>query len=158
MKIKGRGRTASLTVLTAFWDTSAIVPLCCFQPQTSQSRQAARHYARQVVWWATPIEAISSFNRLVRNGDLTGQESRQAFTRLNHLRGRWNEIQPSEEVREQAERLLGTHKLRAADSLQLAAALVWSLDRPRGYHFICADGDLSDAAEAEGFTAIRLSK
>jgi uncharacterized protein len=157
MKSKGKIKSPSLTVLTAFWDTSAIVPLCCFQPQTSQSRQAARHYARQIVWWAAPIEAISSINRLIRNGELTGAESKQALTRLNHMRRRWNEIQPSEKVREQAERLLGSHKLRAADSLQLAAALIWCADRPRGYHFICADGALSDAAESEGFTVIRLS-
>ena len=67
---------------TAFWDTSAIVPLCCFQPRTAQARQTARIYARQVVWWGTAIESISSLNRLVREGFLTAKESVQAFARL----------------------------------------------------------------------------
>lgn len=151
-----RRSSAAAALLAAFWDTSGIVPLCCFQSQTAKARQAARTYAQQVVWWATAVEVISSFNRLVRERHLTNQESKQAFARLDHLRRRWNEVQPTEEARDRAERLLGTHKLRAADALQLSAALVWCANRPRGRHFIGSDGDLSDAAEADGFTVIRL--
>jgi hypothetical protein len=51
---------------------------------------------------------------------------------------------------------LSAHKLRAADALQLASALVWCGNHPRGRVFIGADGDLADAAEGEGFTIIRL--
>lgn len=142
--------------LTAFWDTSALVPLCCFQPQSAQARQVARTYSRQVVWWGTIIEAVSSLNRLTRENALTVAESRQAFARLDYLRSRWNEVQPTEEVRERAERLLRIHRLRAADALQLAAALIWCDDRPRGRALIGADGNLSEAAGAEGFTIIHL--
>jgi predicted nucleic acid-binding protein len=73
------------------------------------------------------------------------------------LRNRWNEVQPTEEVRERAERLLRIHKLRASDALQLAAALVWCENRPRGRALIGDDGNLCEAARAEGFTIIRLS-
>jgi uncharacterized protein len=142
--------------MTAFWDTSALVPLCCFQPQSAQARQAARTYSRQVVWWGTVIEAVSSLNRLTREETINPKESRQAFARLNYLRGRWNEVQPTEEMRDGAERLLRIHRLRAADALQLAAALVWCGDRPQGRTLIGADGNLSDAAGAEGFTVIHL--
>ena len=154
MKTKGGRKTRS--PMTAFWDTSALVPLCCFQPQSAKARQVVRTYGRQVVWWGTPIEAISSLNRLTHDKVLTLDESRQAFARLDYLRSRWNEVQPTEEVRERAERLLRIHKLRAADALQLAAALVWCEDRPRGRALIGADGNLSDAAGAEGFTIIQL--
>ncbi|HEX6045069.1 MAG TPA: PIN domain-containing protein [Pyrinomonadaceae bacterium] len=142
--------------ITAFWDTSGLVPLCCFQPQTAQARQTARTYSRQVVWWGTVVEAVSSLNRLKRDGVLTGEESKQAFARLDYLRSRWNEIQPTEEVRERAERLLRIHRLRVADALQLAAALVWCGNRSRGRTLIGADENLSEAAAAEGFTIIRL--
>lgn len=155
MKIKSGGKSRATT--TAFWDTSALVPLCCFQPQSAHARQAARTYNRQVVWWGTVMEAVSSLNRLTREGALTAKESSQAFARLDYLRSRWNEVQPTEEVRDRAERLLRIHKLRAADALQLAAALVWCGDRPQGRALICADGNLSDAAGAEGFTVIHLS-
>lgn len=142
--------------MTAFWDTSALVPLCCFQPQSAQARQAARTYSRQVVWWGTVIEAVSSLNRLTRAGTLDAKETGQAFARLNYLRSRWNEVQPTEEVRDRAERLLRIHRLRAADALQLAAALVWCGDHPQGRALIGADGILSEAADAEGFTVVQL--
>lgn len=154
MKIKGGGKPRP--ALTSFWDTSALVPLCCFQPQSAQARQVARTYNRHVVWWGTAIEAVSSLNRLTREGTLNAKESRQAFARLDYLRDRWNEVQPVEEVRDRAERLLRIHKVRAADALQLAAALLWCGDRPQTRALIAADGNLSNAATAEGFTVIRL--
>jgi len=154
MKTRGAGKPRP--PMTAFWDTSALVPLCCFQPQSAQARQVARTYSRQVVWWGTVIEAVSSLSRLTRDGKLESKETKQAFARLDYLRNRWNEVQPTEEVRERAERFLRVHKLRAADALQLAAALVWCGDRPQGRALICADGILSEAAAAEGFTTIQL--
>ena len=72
--------------LTAFWDTSGIVPLCCFQPQTAQASRTARVYARQVTWWTTSVEAVSSFNRLFREHALTAVGRQQAITRLDYLR------------------------------------------------------------------------
>lgn len=156
MKTKPRRKTAASTPLTAFWDTSGIVPLCCFQPHSARARQTSRIYARQVVWWVTSVEAVSSINRLKREGHLTPSECRQALERFEHLRRLWNEVQPTDEVRHRAERLLSSRQLRAADALQLSAALVWCNNRPRGRVFIGADGNLSDAAEGEGFTVVRL--
>ncbi|MBI1874223.1 MAG: PIN domain-containing protein [Acidobacteria bacterium] len=144
------------TPKAAFWDTSAIVPLCCFQPRRDRAHMTARVYGRQVTWWATSVEAVSSLVRLRRENALSKEGRQQALDRLNRLRRAWAEIQPTDEVRDLAERLLGIHRLRAADALQLAAAHVWCQQRPRGRAFIGADGGLSDAAEAEGFTVIRL--
>jgi predicted nucleic acid-binding protein len=143
--------------MTAFWDTNALVPFCCFQPQSARARQVVRTYSRQVVWWGTVIEAVSSLKRLTRNGTLSVDENKQAFARLDYLRNRWNEVQPTEEVRERAGRLLRIHRLRVADALQLAAALAWCEDRPRGRSLIGDDGNLSEAARAEGFTTVWLS-
>ena len=142
---------------TAFWDTSAIVPLCCFQPQSSSARKTGRHYSRQIVWWITVVESVSAFQRLTREKYLTPEGRQQAVRRLQYLRQRWNEIQPTEEVRDTAERLLAVHSLRAADAFQLAAALIWCSHQPRGRHFVGSDGDLCAAAEKEGFAVIRVS-
>src|ERR1044072_7345482 len=130
MKTRSAGKARP--PMTAFWDTSALVPLCCVQSQSAHARQAVRTYSRQVVWWGTVIEAVSSLNRLIRNGTLNSKDSRQAFARLDYLRARGNEVQSTEEVRDRAERLLRVHSLRAGDALQLAAALVWCGDRPQG--------------------------
>ena len=151
-----RSRRTTTIPLSAFWDTSAIVPLCCHQPQTAQAARMGRVYSRRTVWWATRVEAASSFHRLLRNNELNRTGLEQALERLKLLRRAWNEVQPSDDIREHAERLLAVHKLRAADALQLAAAHVWCRHRPRGRHFVGSDGNLSSAAEAEGFTVILL--
>ena len=140
----------------AFWDTSAIVPLCCFQTTSTKARQAARTYSRQLVWWVTPVEAVSALQRLIRDGHISVPEGAQSLDRLAYLRQRWNEVQPSDELRIQAERLLRLHRLRAADALQLAAACIWCGNHPQGHTFIVGDGLLADAAEREGFSVIKL--
>jgi hypothetical protein len=61
---------------------------------------------------------------------------------------------PSESVRRTAERLLRTHPLRAADSLQLAAALIASDHDPRSLELVCMDERLKSAARREGFTVL----
>jgi len=48
--------------------------------------------------------------------------------------------------------LLGLHPLRAADALQLAAALEACEHQPKGFVFITADRRLADAAKETGFT------
>jgi predicted nucleic acid-binding protein len=146
----------SRSVSTAFWDTSAIVPLCCHQTMSAKARQVARTYSRQIVWWVTSVEVVSAFQRLIREGHISRQESAQSLARLEHLRSRWNEVQPSAELRIQAEQLLRMQPLRAADALQLAAALIWCNNRPRGHTFIVADKTLADAAQIEGFSVTRL--
>ena len=156
MKTRRKRGVEPIRAVTAFWDTSGIVPLCSLQPQSAPVRQQARVFSRQVVWWATPVEALSAFHRLAREGQLTKAELRQPLARLEYLRARWSEIQPSEDARQTAERLLARYRLRAADALQLAAALIWCADRTRGRVLIGADSILADAAETEGFTVVRL--
>jgi hypothetical protein len=54
-------------------------------------------------------------------------------------------------VLEMARRLLRVHPLRAADSLQLAAAVLASEGRPSTLEFVCLDDRLGIAAQREGF-------
>jgi predicted nucleic acid-binding protein len=136
----------------AFWDTSAIIPLCCWQPETAQSRRLRREFQRMIVWWGTPIEARSALARLVRGGNLTPVHRRRAAARLAQLRVAWDEILPTEKVRSLAEELPDTHGIRAADAVQLAAALVWCRERPKQRPLVCFDADLRMAAAALGFS------
>jgi hypothetical protein len=43
---------------SAFWDTSALVPLCCHQSATADARRLARRYGRMVVWWCARVELM----------------------------------------------------------------------------------------------------
>jgi len=140
----------------AFWDTSAIVPLCCWQPKTQAANHAYRLFPKMAVWWATGVECCSALNRLEREQQLTAREKQQSLGALEKYRALWAEVAPLNVVRDTAEQLLGRHGLRAADALQLAAALVWCNAHPKGKTFIGGDGKLLDAAEKEGFTVVRL--
>ena len=135
----------------AFWDSSAVVPLCLHQPQTSRLRRLLRDHLPLVVWWGTPVEAISAFHRLRREGSMTASGFQQASDRLAMLRRSWAEVNPTEKVRNLAEVLLGRHSLRAADAVQLAAALVWCGERPARRVFVCLDRRLAQAAKEAGF-------
>ena len=56
-----------------------------------------------------------------------------------------------------AERLLRLHPLRAADSLQLAAAANAAAEEdPASIGFVCFDTRLNEAASREGFAIVAL--
>jgi len=104
------------------------------------------------VWWATPVECQSALFRVNREGRLAASLLDQGLRRLRDLMDDVDVVAPTAHVRERAGRLLRTHALRAADALQLAAALAWCDDRPAGATFVCLDERLSQAARGEGFT------
>jgi predicted nucleic acid-binding protein len=136
----------------AFWDASAIIPLCCSQPATAQGRRLQREFKRIIVWWGTPLEARSAFARLVREGRLAAEERIKAIRLLRQLRVGWDEILPSEKLRSLAEDLPDSHVLRAGDATQLAAALVWCRERPKQRPLIAFDDRLRTAANVLGFS------
>jgi len=106
-----------------------------------------------LVWWTTEIECVSALARLEREGSQT-PPLREAFDRLRQFAASWKEIDPSDEVRETAARLLRVHPLRAADALQLAAAFLAAERRPTSLEFVTLDERLAGAARKEGFTVI----
>ena len=104
-----------------------------------------------MVWWGSAVECASAIARLHRDGQLSAADERVARAMLAELSTAWYEIQPGTAVRDQAMRVLRVHPLRAADALQLAAALEWSGGAASGM-FVSYDERLRDAASREGFT------
>jgi len=137
----------------AFWDSSALVPLCVQQIPSPLAKSLSERY-NMVVWWAAPVEIRGAFTRLIRMGQLTSNQNVGAQVRLQGLRSKWLEISPYPALRDRAESLLDRFPLKAADSLQLAAAILWSSGKPRGRVFLSGDMQLLQAAEALGFLAI----
>ena len=86
---------AVLEIERAFWDTSAIVPLCCHQDASQELRGIARRIKRVAAWWGTPVEAQSAFSRLVREGKMTARGLKQAVARLEVQHASWIEVLPS---------------------------------------------------------------
>ena len=131
-----------------FWDTSAIVPLILDE---SAAAPVDRSYDdSMIVWWGTIIEATSAIARRERAGTLSIDAASESLVLLANIALRWTEVPASEPVRRTAQRLVRTHVLRAADSLQLAAALTVAANQPEVVEFICRDTRLTEAAAREG--------
>ena len=105
-----------------------------------------------VVWWAARVECLSALSRRRREGVLNTDAELKARGILFVLSAEWSEIQPTELVRQRAERLLSVHPLRSADAFQLAAALIWGQENPQGFEIVCLDQNLRQAAHNEGFS------
>ncbi len=107
-----------------------------------------------LVWWASEVECESAVSRLEQGDELSEVSAHQARERLDALATQWNEIQPVQGVRATARRLLRTHRLRAADSLQLAAAIAASEGDPASIEIVVLDTRLTEAARREGLTVL----
>ena len=139
-----------------FWDTSALVPLLVDEPASGSLHALAKADPTLLVWWASSVECRSAIARREREGAFSGSDADAARAVLHELELSWVEIQPSEELRDRAHRLLLRHPLRAADALQLAAALTWARDRPHEHPVAILDERLGRAARAEGFRVVAL--
>jgi len=134
-----------------FWDASAILPLCFKESHTRAIEQLIVEDEAMVAWWGSLVECYSALERLRREGSLDFLSEGQASHILKALASGWTEVEPTNEVRQIARRLLRLHPLRAADSLQLAAALIWAEKNPFNHGFVCLDERLREAAKNEGF-------
>lgn len=103
---------------------------------------------RLALWWGTRAEAVSAICRLRRAGHIDERPASRLLREIDRLAAAY-EVQPTEALREAACRMLRVHELRAADALQLAAALIWADGRPSAVGFVCLDQRLRTAAEKE---------
>jgi predicted nucleic acid-binding protein len=141
---------------TAFWDTSAIIPLCVRQDSTQMARRAGRLYSKRIIWAGTKVEIHSSLSRLKRMDNLDSKSYKVALKQWEKF------LEPAHEVAEIgnllsiAVELPEKYGLRALDAFQLAAALIWCKEKPGHRPFVCADGRLVDAASDAGFDVVEL--
>ena len=136
-----------------FWDSSVIIPLLVEEDMSSAYLALLKEDENgMIAWWGSPVECVSALSRKEREGALSEEEVATAITRLNQLQAAWTEVEPSEDVRRTARRLLRVHDLRAADALQLAAAkIVAGDDEDEMPAFLTEDDRLRKAAAKEGF-------
>ena len=135
-----------------FWDSSAVVPLLVREDRSRAAMARLREDPEVAVWWGTPVECASAVARLERDGAPADRVA-EAFARLDELARAWSEVEPHEDLRQIARRLLRVHPLRAADALQLAAAYLLSERRPPTLAVVTLDERVRLAALKEGFLA-----
>ena len=132
-----------------YWDASALASLCLEGEDTGRLRRLVE--SSLVTWAVSRVEIASAIERQSREGRLAPEARLQAARALGELADAWTEIQSVAPVCERALRLLAVHPLRAADAMQLGAALVAVSDQTRGHGFVCLDRRLREAASREGF-------
>ncbi len=137
-----------------FWDTSALIPLVLPERRSALLAEAAAADRELTIWWGTPVECLSATYRHHRERPLPGVVLDAALARLRAVVEDTDAVAPTDDVRRRAGRLVAGHPLRAADALQLAAALIWCEEQPAGERFVCLDERLRDAARREGFTLV----
>lgn len=137
-----------------FWDSSALVPLLVREETSTSMAALLAQDDEPTLWWASPVECCSALQRRHREGLLDEVSLAHALRRLEELVEDVDCVAAATPVRQRAVRMLATHALRAADSLQLAAALIWTEESPNGQRFVCLDERLRQAARREGFAVL----
>ena len=135
-----------------YWDSSALVALLVAEPATPNRQSLLEDDPQIATWWGSSLECASALHRLDRQYGSGESRLLRSIGLLGKLEASWHEVEPSERLRRRARRLLGVHALRAADALQLAAALVAADEDPTTLDFVSSDIRLSEAARREGFT------
>lgn len=136
-----------------YWDSSAILPLLLEEPRTSAVQALYEEDPILSVWCLTEVEVASALARRSREG-FEPEVLERAHVELRKLLDSATEIISTGQVRSRALRLLNTHALRAADAIQLSAALIFCEEHPEFLSFVCLDDRLRDAARREGFPVL----
>jgi uncharacterized protein len=136
-----------------YWHSSALVPLLLDEKETVSVKQLYDDDPAQTVWCLTDVEIGAAVSRRVREG-LSESTAGRVAADWGVLARRWRPITSLDTVASRALRLVRTHPLRAADALQLAAALIACGERPEALPFVCLDDRLRDAARREGFPVL----
>jgi len=137
-----------------FWDTSALLPLFVAETQSGRVRAWLRRDPVVVVWSLARVELLSALARREREEPSAARGLLRARQRALSAWEEWSEVVALEAVRRQAERLVSVHPLRAADALQLGAALVATELDPAGLELVTFDERLALAALKEGFSVL----
>jgi predicted nucleic acid-binding protein len=137
-----------------FWDTSALVPLLILERGTPIVARWLRQDPVVIVWTLTRVELISALARHRREAPRDAAVLIAAQHDLQEAWERWSEVTAVDVVRGQAERIVQTHPLKAADALQIAAALVAVQQNPALHEFVTLDEPQATTAEREGLRVL----
>lgn len=136
----------------SFWDSSAIVPLCAYQQNSTTARTLSRKFPDKFIWRECVVEVSSAFARLQREGLIDDALRRRFEARLVRLETELSVVETQIRTIELARTFPAMYGLRAMDSLQLASALIWCKELPKNKDFVSADARLLRAAEEVGFS------
>ncbi len=137
-----------------FWDSSALLPLVVAEPMSRLAERWLRQDPQVAVWTLARVELLSALARRRREEPRLARQLLAARREFLTAWQDWSEITALEAVRRQAERIVESHSLRAADALQIGAAIVAAEENPATLEFVTFDLRQATAAEQEGFRVL----
>ncbi len=137
-----------------FWDSSALVPLLIVERGTAAAARWLRQDPGVVVWTLTRVELFSALARHRRAESRDTAVLSAARRDLLLAWERWSEVTAVEVVRRHAERIVENHPIKAADALQIGAALTAGEHDPALVEFVTLDEVQATAAEREGLRVL----
>jgi predicted nucleic acid-binding protein len=137
-----------------FLDASALAKRYVSESGTERVRALFRRHAQIAVSRLSEVEVSSALVRRMKLGDLEPETVDAHLASLLEDLSACDVIEIRKPVVTRARELVYGHALRAYDAVQLASAL--RIKTGAAVAFLCADGDLADAAEAERLRVERL--
>lgn len=142
--------------MVAFWDTSALIPVFFKEDSSKILSNLFVERVENVIWDLTPIEIFSALCRRQRQKEISTEEFDRAWRAWQLIESKVYQVRSYESVKDRAVRILRIHPLKAADAMQLAAALVSTKEISQGHYFFTLDRSLCEAANKEGFSVIEV--
>jgi predicted nucleic acid-binding protein len=133
-----------------FWDTSALVPQFVAERQSERVGQWLRDDSEVAVWMLTRVELVSAIVRRQRERPELAPFFRHSLQLMIDSSAMWIEVNDAAAVRRHAEAILQHHPLRAADALQLGAALEAAEGDPSALEFVTLDRSSEQRPRARG--------
>jgi predicted nucleic acid-binding protein len=137
-----------------FWDTSALVPLFIAERESGTAVRCLREDSEVVVWTLARVEMLAALARRSHGEPTAARQLTLVRRHFLEAWERWSEVTAADIVRRHAERIVGTHSLRASDALHIGAALVAAEHEPATLEFVTFDRRQAQAAEREGFRVL----
>ena len=137
-----------------FWDASALVPTFLEETTTAEIQRWQSEDPGIIIWMMTRVEVISAIARRRREQRERAVLWQRAIRDFQEAALTWTEIFDAEAARFHAERIVVDYPLRAADALQLGAALVAADGDPQSLELVTLDRRLAEAARREGFPVL----
>lgn len=138
-----------------YFDTSALVKQYLEEAGSKTVLELLKAGDKVYTASLTYAETHAAFSRRTREGWLTREITRRLALRFDRDWESYDIVIMSQNVLSLARQMLYRHPLRSADAIHLASALFLARTTPTvRWAFVCADGRLCHAAEAEGFQPI----
>ncbi|MBI2335806.1 MAG: type II toxin-antitoxin system VapC family toxin [Deltaproteobacteria bacterium] len=142
--------------MVAYWDSSALVALLIEEEKSVLARKLKGQTSQILTWVLTPVEVYSALCRLEKEGALSLNDFQKCYEVWQTIENGLIFVKDIEAVKNISYRLLRLHSLKAADSFQLASAIL-SKQANEGFPFITFDQRLEEAALKEGFQIKNLN-